>query len=288
VDGDAVTSIPTTVLTDEHVAGYAELLETAAITDGDTQQIAAALRATAERAGLQPPAVRGLRDPFVSLVERLRGRRVETDHGVHDVQVPWFEFHVPRGAAGSLRWTKSEAHERTFSLAVLSAGAGSGRKVSFTVDAELPERKSCVRFMVGAKVHVRSYTSDQGERLDSDIVALTNRTLVAWPDCPFCAAATGDVDELDFELGQAIDLTRHDAPYRETFRYSLSGESHLDLGASIPLPVGADSRIGLSVSRTVELSCEAAFEFAPGAEYQPYWRADDGGASATLPYWSHS
>jgi hypothetical protein len=282
-----VEDLHTKTILDEHLPGYGEVYERLKNEARDPDDMAQALEREGRGGEIGLRAARGIANPFKGILDFLRGRKYVRDLGVHPVEVAWLEFHVPRSCTGALKWKSSGSDEASFSLNVIGSGLGSGRRIAWSMESDIPARSNCMRFIQKLDVQVHLYEVPDGNRYETtvDVVTAQGRQLVAWQDCPYCSCTIESIDGFEFQKGQMIDLRAYDSKYVETLTQDLTQTLNASLGITLPgvavIPSGAS--LGISFKREAKLSCNLVYEFAKGHCYQPYWPIDH---SSSLPYWS--
>lgn len=272
---------------DEPLPGYGDLYEN--LKNKQPADIAQALEAEAARRPMPVQASRGIANPFKLIVDFLHRRKHVKDLGIHPVEIPWLELHVPRGCSGALKWKTSGNNEAGISLDVFGSGFGSGRKIAWSMESDIPARTSCLKCIQQLNVQVDLYSvhDSSGDRYEPcvNVVSARARQLLSWRDCPYCSRDIKSVDEFEYEHGPMIDLRAYDGKYTETFARDLTKPQSANLGIRLPAiaSLPESGKLGLSFKRESQLSCNLVYEFASGHCYQPYWPV---AGAADLPYWS--
>lgn len=276
--------LPTKAIADERLPGYADLFEDLQRKSQQSADIVEALEAEASSRDLPVQATRGIATPFKSIVDFLRGRKHVQDLGIHLVEVSWLELHVPRGSQGSVKWTTSATADASFTLEVFGSGFGSGRKIAWSMESDIPARPSCLKFIQLLNVQVDLYSVQDRYAPTVNVVSAHGRRLVPWNDCPYCSRDIDAIDDFEFERGPIIDLRTYDGTYTETFTRDLTKPVSMSLGLTLPTLTAAGDvgTLGVSLKREAQLSCNLVYEFASGRCYQPYWPVAH---SSDLPYW---
>src|SRR6266550_3453867 len=120
-----------TVLEDEAIPGIAELVESRS--EDDPEKLASALLERAKEVDVGNPASRGP-ERYLSIIERIRSRKLLEDLGNRQFTVDWLGFHVPAGAKGRLKIKHIQKGTFGATLKVLGLGFGAGRSLSLAVE----------------------------------------------------------------------------------------------------------------------------------------------------------
>ena len=278
--------IETEVLVDEPLEGIASWAGTLEPSVSD-EDAASMLEAEWTRQARAVPAQRGVSDVLARIMSRLRGREELDDLGEVQSAFDLIALHVPPGGQAALTLEAERSSERSIKLEVLGLGYGDGRRVSVALKDDIAERGTCMRIVQHVVLRVRRFTPGAGSSeplVSTDVLGCGQRSLVAWPDCPYCGEGGEEPDPFRFEADAAgtVDLREFDAELRQEQHYELAGERQADVAVAVPVPGGASVTSGFHFKQQINLACTVSYRFPPARSYTPYrWRSDAG----SLPCW---
>jgi hypothetical protein len=174
-----VEDLPTRTILDEHLPGYGEVYQRLKNEAREPGDMAQALEREGRGGEIGLRAARGIATPFKEILDFLRGRKFVRDLGVHPVEVVWLEFHVPRSCSGALKWKSSGSEETSFSLDVVGSGLGSGRRIAWSIESNIPARSICMKFIQKLDVQVQVYEVPGDNRYETAVDVVAARGLLA-------------------------------------------------------------------------------------------------------------
>jgi hypothetical protein len=255
------------VLADDPVEGAADFINKRE--NVKMEELSETLRSHVLQNDIAVPGARGPLETFRRIAEKIRGRTLVKDLGVHEFTINWLTFHVPPGGKGALQITNSAESQFGFRLAMVGLGFGSGRRITLSVNQNFGERNTCLLLSQRAQAKVLAYASSNSQEPDElqvDILKVLSLYTIALSECPDCQ---GPDDTLMIEQsGPAIDLTQDPVGQRHEEKFSLTDDSELELGLPLPIPLQLTPSVALS--RSVRLSVEVRYEFPGGYCFTPF------------------
>jgi hypothetical protein len=284
VSGDPAVVI---VVADEPVKGVAARVAVLPA-DADDEAAGALLRDGLIADGLSLPAERGFPDVARRIVARLRKQRLLDDLGQFEASFELYGLHVPPQGRAALALHRDTATDQRISVTALGLGFGDGRKLTLTIEEDIPERSSCMRVLQQVVLHVRRFASGSegaDALITTDVVSWGPRRLMVLDECPYCRTFADGPDPLDYEqdVADALDLRSFDVPVPRKTTYALEGSRKADVGLAVPVPGAGTLQAGFALEQQIKLECTASYTFPPGRLFVPYRRRE---TPSTLPYWA--
>ncbi len=270
---------PMPIINEARLVGPAAILDE--MSGADDAAVAAAIEKRMNEYGIAVPgelASASLR----RLVDRLRGRRLLEDFGVHQAQVEWLRFHVPPG--GTARLTLERKAERTggVTLKFMGLGFGSGRSVALGAEHDFGDRTDCFSLGALVDVHLRTYTESDGRiAVQVDVEGVAGISLASRMPCGLCfqppeAGPVPRKQEHEWDL----DDDPHGLTAKVT--YETTDISDVEISPKIPEVELGGLIPGLSMNRSIMSSCVATYTFPGHACFRSYHEVP---RRLDLPFW---
>ncbi|GGN85219.1 hypothetical protein GCM10010112_65420 [Actinoplanes lobatus] len=272
---------PLPILEDAYLAGPAATL--AEMDGADDVVVAAAIEERMTGYGLAVPGARGP-GGLQRLLDRLRGRVLRADLGVHPAEVPWLRFHVPPGGSAQLVLERQVERKGGVTLKFMGLGSGSGRSVTLGAEQDFGDRADC--FTLGAKldVRLRVYADDGRDSVQVDVERVVGTSLASRVPCGFCFRAP-EPGPQPRKLDREWDLEDDPHGLTETLTHETLNASDLEIGLEIPGVDLGGLTPGLTCSRSVTSTCTATYRFPGNACFRAYTEILPG---LDLPFWGRS
>ncbi len=271
---------PQTILVeDEPIPGIAQICEEHA--DADPAALAAVLQERTSTIDVGLPGARSS-ERFASIIEKIRGRTLLDDFGVHPFTVEWFAFHVPPGGKGRLKIKHTKVGDLSVGLKVVGLGFGAGRKLTLAVEDDYGERSSCLRLRRTFAGHFRAYQYRSGRPyIQVDVTQVLKDEQSSQSDCDLCCIGEARTEKGAAAAGITIDLTAD--PHGRTLSDVLTIEESKELDISLPLKFpNFDIAPGVAIKRDVSLVCSYGYTLPGGYSFTPY---QETGGWTSFPFW---
>ncbi len=251
-------------------------------------ELAEQLREHARRSRTPLPAGRGPKEWFGWIRELLGRRRLLKDLGDHPAAIDWLSLHVPPGGGASFSVENKSKNKAGVTLRVFGAGFGAGRAVTLGVKEDFLDRKRCVRLTHHVILRVKSYDVGRGPEcpdIESNVTRISHLEVRPWDPCPVCGKKEDTLDPFTYEpAGPGLDLTRDTVGQKRSEELHLKATAQAEIGLPLNIPgLPADSKIGFSTERELELTCKTNYTFPPGGFFAPYKEL---GPEIDLPFWA--
>lgn len=267
------------ILEETYLAGPAAILDEMGAEDDAA--VAAVIEKRLSEHGLAEPGARSSAS-LQRLVDRLRGRRLREDLGVHRAEVEWLRFHVPPGGTAHLTLERKVARTGGVTLKFMGLGFGSGCSVALGAEQDFGDREDCFSLGALVDVHLRTYTESNGQdAVQVDVEKVVGTSIASWVPCGLCFRAP-DQGPAPRQQEHEWDLADDAHGMIEKLTHETTDTSDVEIGLDIP---GVDLGTlipGLSMSRSIMSSCAATYTFPGHACFRSYHQVPP---SLDLPFW---
>lgn len=245
------------------------------------------LQARIREQGVGLPGARAsLFEDVRRILNRLRGRELVEDLGVHNVRVEWLSFHVPPGGTAGLKFERSAEHSSGVKLKFIGLGFGSGRSVSITAEHDFGDRNHCFNIGSTLAVRLRTYANDGGDEADLlqvDVENMVGFFLNSLAACPLCFTDPERGPRRAQSTGREWDLSNDAQGLTETQTFEFGEERELEVGLEIPVVTGLPAfNPAVAMSRSMTNRCIAKYQFPGKARFTAYQLV---GKGQDFPFW---
>ena len=267
------------VIEEEAIPGIADLVE--GRPGDDPREIASVLLQRANEVDIGSPISRGP-ERYLSIVERIRRRKLVKDLGSRQFSLDWLSFHVPAGASGRLKVKHIRKETFGATLKVLGFGFGAGRSLSLAVEDDFGERGECMRMQRTFEGHFRAFEDRAGKPyIQVDVVKVLSDDQNSSAKCDHCGIGVLPQTSFPPVAESAIDVRKD--PHGRAISQVTSLDENKEFEISLPISFpGFKVTPAIVFKRIVQLECTYSYTLPGGYCYTPY-RNGDGWKD--LPFW---